>query len=151
MNAAGAHFAGYMRSAIKEGWLGIRVMQVMTSGTRYASLRYVYYTNLCKCRSFDGNRGLSGAARHCSEYLPGEVHLLNPELVVTFGRPAMIKTAGVLGLNLPSHSVRRLHASRFDLNGRVKMHIIFEHWGRRWGNRYQAEINRGFRQAVSRL
>ena len=56
---ASAYFDGYMRKAIEEGWLGIRVLQGMTSGTKCASLRDVYYTNLCKCHSFDGKKGLS--------------------------------------------------------------------------------------------
>ena len=71
-------------------------------------------------------------------------------MVVTFGKPATLETANVLGFNLPSHSVEELHTSRFDLEGPVKMFLVLEHWGRRWGRTYESEINHAFRRAVSR-
>lgn len=49
----------------------------------------MYYTNLKKCREFDGNgAGTKEAITHCQGYLETELFELDPDVIVIFGNEA---------------------------------------------------------------
>ena len=59
----------------------------------------IYYTNLKKCREFDGDEtGTGDAISHCQHYLEGELTELDPDVIVTLGNEA---TSSIYDLLLP--------------------------------------------------
>lgn len=69
----------------------------------------VYFTNIKKCSDVHGTNH-EKARVQCQTYLPEEIALVDPKLIITWGLPAAKGAASALGMN-----INRLPNSKMDL------------------------------------
>lgn len=142
----------WMKEAKAGGWPMMRVLQEMTSGTRFADLEGLYCTNVCKCKSYDKwDTGLSEATGHCAPYLERELQLLQPQAIVTFGRRGIDAVASFTGVEVPPMSMNDLHCREFVSPRTGQKVLVLQHWGRRRGSCYYEEIHAAFARFVETL
>ena len=146
-------------------WPATKALKAMVTGTGW-QIADLYFTNLCKCPFIGGgmasdHRNQLGA-QQCAGYLPSELRILAPRLVVTFGLDAT-RTLAQTGYHLPlDHGISRIH-------GLLTKHVEMESWllpFRHWSKghidfrsataeprEYPASVNFHFKRAlrVSRM
>ena len=148
------YFDKTMKEAREDGWPWIQVLDSMVKDTRFETIDGVYWTNICKCHSYDEwNNELNAAIDQCKQYLSKEVTLANPSLIVTFGLPAAQAIIDLLDMTekYGGKKMRELHGETNESQEHGIRVLFFSHWSWKDGEDYRNGINRRFMEVVNAL
>lgn len=146
------YFSNAIREAKEANYKWIRVLESMVEGTRFEDFSGLYWTNVVKCHpDSEGELDLKKGAARCSRYLPDEIALAGPRLIVAFGDLASAALIRILQLPVRYGKMEDIHGL-LDRSEKHNLSVLFfYHWSWKDSKEYRQLINSRFADEVDSI